>query len=167
MGYLTVQKVYPAPLLVHWQGGEKEPWCLATNLLDPRMALQYYRRRVWTQESQGDHKKHGFNPESTMLHDFLKLSRPAVAVAFLYVWLIATGSHTIHLGLRHLVDRHDRRDLSIFQIGLRYIHRRLTNACSFSVLLCSACLIKLSGDENLFISSIALSRVPQACISWE
>jgi len=58
-------------------------------------------------------------------------------VAFLYVWLISVGGRTIHSGLRHLVDRIDRRDLSIFQIGLRFIQRRLINGLSFQIPLCS------------------------------
>jgi hypothetical protein len=137
MGYLTAQKIYPTNLLVHWQFGEKEPWCLASNLPDREMTLHYYRRRMWTEELHGDLKKHGFDLECTMLHDFLRLSRLTLAVAFLYVWLISTGSGTIHQGLRHLVDRNDRRDLSIFQIGLRFTQRRLTNALSVHVPLCS------------------------------
>src|SRR3990172_11455462 len=40
-----------------------------------------------------------------------------LAVAFLYTWLLAVGGRTIQAGLRPLIDRHDRRDLSIFQIG--------------------------------------------------
>jgi hypothetical protein len=132
-GCLTAKEIYPTNLLVHWQAGEDEPWCLATNLPDREMTLRYYRRRMWTEELHGDLKKHGFDLESTMLHDFLRLSRLTLAVAFLYVWLISVGSRTIHQGLRHLVDRHDRRDLSIFQIGLRFIQRRLTNALSVSV----------------------------------
>jgi len=35
--------------------------------------------------------------------------------------------------LRHLVDRNDRRDLSVFQIGLRFIDRGLTNALPFRI----------------------------------
>jgi len=100
------------------------------------MALHYYRRRMWCEEMHGDLKKHGFNLESTMLHDFLRLSRLTLAVAFVYVWLISIGGRTIHAGLRSLVDRHDRRDLSIFQIGLRFIQRRLTNAVPVSISLC-------------------------------
>jgi len=136
-GCLTARNIYPTNLLIHWQVGEDEPWCLATNLPDREMALRYYRRRMWIEEMFGDLKKHGFDLESTMLHDFLRLSRLTLAVAFLYVWLISVGGRTIHSGLRHLVDRNDRRDLSIFQIGLRYIQRRLTNAFSISVPLCS------------------------------
>jgi hypothetical protein len=136
-GYLTAQKIYPTNLLVHWQIGEKEPWCLATNLPDREMTLRYYRRRMWCEEMHGDFKKHGFDLESSMLRDFSNLSRLTLAVAFLYVWLISVGSTTVHQGLRHLVDRHDRRDLSIFQIGFRFTQRRLTNALSVQIPLCS------------------------------
>ncbi len=137
-GYLTAKEIYPTHLLVHWAKGEKEPWCLATNLPDREMTLRYYRRRMWCEELHGDLKEHGFDLESTMLHSFEKLSRLTLAVAFLYVWLMAVGSQTIQKGLRHLVDRHDRRDLSIFQIGLRFIERRLTNDLSVQVPLISS-----------------------------
>jgi hypothetical protein len=136
-GYLTAKEIYPAQLLAHWQAGEEEPWCLASNLPDREMVLRYYQRRMWIEEMFGDLKKHGFDLESTMLRSFLRLSRLTLAVACLYVWLVSTGGRTIHQGLRHLVDRHDRRDLSIFQIGSRFIQRRLTNALPVSISLCS------------------------------
>jgi hypothetical protein len=132
-GCLTAKEIYPTNLLIHWAVGEKEPWCLATNLPDRTMALKYYKRRMWCEELHGDLKDHGFDLESTKLQDFEKLSRLTLAVAFLYVWLISVGGRIIHVGLRHLVDRNDRRDLSIFQIGLRFIERMLTNDSSFSV----------------------------------
>lgn len=132
-GYLTESQIYPVSLLIHWQIGEGEPWCLATNLPDRRMALQAYRRRMWTEEMFGDMKRHGFDLESTMLRHARRLSRLTLAVVFLYVWCMAVGTRTIRSGLRHLVDRVDRRDLSVFQIGLRYIERQLINAHSFLV----------------------------------
>lgn len=102
---------------------------MATSLPDRIIALRYYRRRMWTEEMFGDMKKHGFDLESTMLRDFLRLSRLTLAIAFLYVWLISVGSRTIHQGLRHLVDRTDRHDLSIFQIGM--LHPKETDQCAF------------------------------------
>jgi hypothetical protein len=33
---------FPASVLVHWKAGEKEPWCLATNMPDRKLVLQYY-----------------------------------------------------------------------------------------------------------------------------
>ena len=136
-GYLTAQHIYPTNLLVHWQSGEDEPWCLATNLPDRKMTLGYYRRRMWAEEMHGDLKKHGFDLESTMLRNFIRLSRLTLAVVCLYVWLVSMGGRTIHRGHRHLVDRHDRRDLCIFQIGLRFIQRNLTNDIPVFIPLCT------------------------------
>jgi hypothetical protein len=136
-GYLTIKEIYPVNLLLHWKVGEKEPWCLATNLLDRQIALSCYARRMWIEEMYGDFKKHGFDLERTMPRHFMRLSRLTLAVAILYVWLISVCTRTIRSGLRNLVDRNDRRDLSIFQIGLRYIERCLTNAFPFQISLCS------------------------------
>jgi hypothetical protein len=84
----------------------------------------------------GDMKKHGFDLESTHLRHFLRLSRLTLAVALLYVWLVAYGARAIKNGERHLVDRRDRRDLCIFQIGWRLAKRRLVNSLSVSIQLC-------------------------------
>ncbi len=136
-GYLTSKEIYPTQLLVFWKAGEDQPWCLATNLPDMPIALKFYALRMWIEEMFGDLKKHGFDLESTMLRHFLRLSRLTLAVVLLYIWLISVGGRTIRDGLRQLVDRIDRRDLSIFQIGLRFIERRLTNDLPFRIPLFS------------------------------
>lgn len=135
-GWLTQTKIFPANLLVHWKIGEGEPWCLATNLPDRQMALQAYAHRMWIEEMFGDMKSHGFDLESTMLRQAEKLSRLTLAVALLYVWSISIGTKTIRNSQREQVDRRDRRDLSIFQIGLRFIERQLINAHPCPVKLC-------------------------------
>ncbi len=132
---LTQQEIQPVSALIHWQIGEKQPWCLTTNLPDASLTLRYYRRRMWIEEMFGDFKKHGFDLETTMLRHAPRLSRLTLAVSFLYAWLLSVGSRTIRAGLRHLVDRKDRRDLSLFQIGLRFIDRKLLHSLPFSVLL--------------------------------
>jgi len=136
-GYLALNHIYRVNLLVHWKVGEKESWCLATNLPDKPMALRFYARRPWIEEMFGDFKKHGFDLEKTKLCHFQRLSRLTLAVAILYIWMVSVGTRTIRSGSRHLVDRNDRRDLSIFQIGLRFIERCLTNDLDFKILLCS------------------------------
>jgi hypothetical protein len=92
---------------------------------------------MWIEEMYGDFKKHGFDLERTMLRHFLRLSRLTLTVALLYVWLISVGTRTTRSGLRDQVDQTDRRDLSIFQFGLRYIERRLINAFAVQIPLCS------------------------------
>ena len=135
-GWLTQSKIYPLNLLALWKAGEDEPWCLATNLPDRQMTLQAYARRMWIEEMFGDLKRHGFDLESTMLRHADRLSRLTLAVALLYVWSISIGSKTIKNGQRDQIDRKDRRDLSIFQIGLRYIERLLVNSLKCPVYLC-------------------------------
>ena len=71
----------------------------------------------------GDLKSHGFVLERTMLRHAEKLSRLTLAVALLYVWSISTGTRTIWNSQREQVDRKNRCDLSIFQIGLRFTER--------------------------------------------
>jgi len=134
--YLTQQEIYPVSVLIYWKIGEKEPWCLVTNLPDATLTIRYYRRRMWIEEMFADFKKQGFDLERTQLRHAARLSRLTLAVACLYVWLLSLGSRTIRAGLRHLVDRKDRRDLSIFQIGLRFIERKLLHSLPISVLLC-------------------------------
>ena len=123
-------------MLVYWQVGEAEPWLLATNLPHLRIALQVYDRRMWTEEMFGDLKGHGFDLESTHLRHIARLSRLTLAVVLLYVWAISVGSAVIKNGRRFWVDRADRRDLSIFQIGLRWVDRRLTNSETVPMRLC-------------------------------
>jgi len=135
-GWLTQTKIYPVNLLAHWKVGEDEPWCLATNLPDRQLTLQAYTRRMWIEEMFGDLKSHGFDLECTMLRQANKLSRLTLAVALLYVWSISIGTRTIQNSQREQVDRKDRRDLSIFQIGLRFIERQLINCIPCPVSLC-------------------------------
>jgi hypothetical protein len=144
-GLLTFKHAHPTNLLAHWKRGEKEPWLLATNLSSRQEALVAYRRRMWIEEMFGDMKGNGFDLESTHLRHFLRLSRLTLAVALLYVWLISTGSKTIKNGQRCLVDRAERRDLSIFRIGSRLVERRLINALPISIRLQPVYGCKLSG----------------------
>jgi hypothetical protein len=145
-GLLTSKHAHPTHLLAHWKRGEKEPWLLATNLPSRQKTLRAYHRRMWIEEMFGDLKGNGFDLESTHLRHFLRLSRLTLAVALLYVWLISTGSKAIKNGQRHWVDRAERRDLSIFQIGLRLVKRRLTNALPVSIRLQPMYGCKLSGS---------------------
>jgi hypothetical protein len=143
--FLTRKHNRSTNLLAYWAPGEKTPWLLATNLPTGFSTLKAYSRREWIDEMFGDLKKNGFNLESSHLHDFLRLSRLTLAVALLHTWLMATGAKLIDSPERCLVDRSDRRDLSIFQIGLRSVERSLTNSLTVFVTLFLPIPLKLSG----------------------
>ena len=134
--FLTRKHARVVNVLAYWKHGEKGPWLLATNFASPRAALRAYGRRMWIEEMFGDIKRHGCDLESTHLRHFMRLSRLTLAVALLYVWLMASGTQAIKAGIRRLVDRVDRRDLSIFQIGWRIVERWLINSLPVSIRLC-------------------------------
>lgn len=122
--------------MLYWKKNENEPWYLVTNLPDTKMTISAYQRRMWIEEMFGDLKKNGFDLERTMLWHPARLSRLTMAVALIYVWLFSLGSQVIKNSLRKIVDHPCRRDLSIFQIGFRYIEWLMLNHQPFSVRFC-------------------------------
>jgi len=134
--HLTRRHAQPVNLLAHWEPEEQEAWLLATNLSSRQATLQAYRRRMWIEAMFGDLKKKGFDLESTRLKHFERLSRLTLAVALLYVWCFLTGARVIKDGLRYLVDRKDRRDLSVFQIGWRFLKSYSWHGRKITVQLC-------------------------------
>jgi hypothetical protein len=123
---LTKASPFPTHVVLYWQPGEKEPWFLATSLPCPQAAVKLHHLTMWIEEMFGDMKGHGFDLESSHLRHFLRLSRLTLAVSLLYVWLVALGEHLIVHHLTALVDRADRRDLSIFRLGWDFLERCLT-----------------------------------------
>lgn len=132
---LTQDHAHDCNFLALWQPQEKEPWLLATNLPTAYLTRLHYSRRMWTEGMFADFKGNGFDLEASRLQHFLHLSRLTLAVALLYVSLLAFGSQTIKRGLRPLVDRNERRDLSIFRIGFDMLERVLANSLSVSIRL--------------------------------
>jgi hypothetical protein len=123
---LTEASAYPTHLMLCWLRGEKRAWLLATNLTHPPAVLRLYARRMAIEQLFGDLKGHGFDLENSHLRSFRHLSRLTLAVALLYVWLVTEGSQALIQGRTAQVDRANRRDLSIFRLGLELIEQALT-----------------------------------------
>jgi hypothetical protein len=93
------------------------------------------------------HPNSGSTIISSLLCNFQYLSRLVLAVAILFIWLASAGTQTIRSGSCYLIDRNDRRDLSIFQIGLCFIERYLTNNLDYKKYHCFLIAnSKLSGN---------------------
>ncbi len=130
---LTRASPYTTHLCLFWQRGERDPWLLATNLPSAQAALRCYRRRMWIEELFGDLKGHGFDLESSHLRSFRPLSCLTLAVVLLYLWLVTEGTQALIQGRATQVDRTDRRDLSLFRIGVELIKRAITASDPFQV----------------------------------
>ena len=132
--YLTRDYHYgPVSMVLHWEEGEEKPWYLATDRLATWRTLQIYKIRMWTEEMYGDMKGHGFDLESTHLQGLDRLSRLVLGVCLVYVWLICLGSWVVKNGLRHWVDRKDRRDKSYFRLGWDWLERCLAQGQSLKL----------------------------------
>lgn len=129
---LLTLDLFHTSLLAYWKTGQPDPWLLATNLPQAQTALAAYRLRMWVEEMFGDWKGHGVDIEKTRLRHVARLSRLTLAVALWYMWHVTEGSRAIKNGKRHLVDRKERRDLSIFRIGMYILDRcfALRAACT-------------------------------------
>ena len=130
---LTQVCAYPTHVLAVWQHGQRKTWLLATNVTDPHTVLRLYARRMWIEELFGDCKGHGFDLESSHLRSFLHLSRLTLAVMLLYVWLVSEGTQALLQGRTTQVDRSNRRDLSLFRLGLELIQQAITWLMPFQV----------------------------------
>lgn len=108
-----------------WSEGEDEPWYLVTSQQQWQPTLRCYGKRMWIEELYGDLKGHGFDLEASRLGTVVRLERLVLAVSLVYVWLLAFGSWVVKRGLRHYVDRRDRRDKSYFRIGWDWLDRQL------------------------------------------
>jgi hypothetical protein len=104
-------------LVLHWQRGEEEPWYLVTDQAATSRTLRRYQRRMWIEEMYGDMKGHGCDLEATHLGATTRIERLVFAVALVLTWLLALGSWVVKRGLRHLIDRKERRDKSYFRLG--------------------------------------------------
>ena len=132
---VSLKHLYHTKLLGYWRRGEKEPWLLMTNLTQPGDTTRAYRRRMWIEEMFGDWKGHGVEIETTRLRQVARLSRLVFLVAIFYLWPVARGSQTIKAGLRHLVDRRDRRDHSVYRIGSYMLDRLMAHNSTFGLRL--------------------------------
>ena len=117
---------HPTQVLAYWQAGYERPWLLTTNLPNAYATRQAYARRMWIEEMFGDWKGHGWDVETTHLRHPDRLSRLILALSLLSIWLVFYGERLIKAGWRNWVDRPDRRDLSLFRIGLDTLQRCFT-----------------------------------------
>lgn len=113
-------------LVAFWRKGEPQGWYLATNQSSLRAAVRLYRRRMWIEAMFADFKRQGFDLASSHLRATQRLNRLTLLVALLYVWLMLVATRVEQAGWVDLVDRHDRRDLSLFRLGWDFVERCLS-----------------------------------------
>jgi len=121
----------PLALSCGWSTDTKddEPWYILSDLPADEHSfhrvLSAYNVRFHIEEMFRDFKEFGLRLETTHLRDPERVSRLLLCVCLAHVWLMNAGVWATKRGLRRQVDRHKRRQMSYFQIGWRYLQKRL------------------------------------------
>jgi hypothetical protein len=112
-------------LTVHWGSGEDEPISLVSSLpasFEPHLV---YELRSSIETLFGNNKSRGFQFARTHITEPEQLDRLFLVLAIATCLMLGLGTHLFIIGHSKVVDRSDRRDLSLFQLGYRYLLRLL------------------------------------------
>ena len=72
-----------------------------------------------------DQKSRGFHIHKSHMSDPQRLSRLLIAACLAYIWIVYLGSLCEKDGWREHIHRKKRCDLSLFQLGLRFLEHFL------------------------------------------
>jgi hypothetical protein len=118
---------YGPVLLIAWQrSGYNEPLYLVSNMVCVGEACAWYQRRFRIETFFSDQKSRGFNLHKSHISAPERLQRLLLATCLAYIWIIYLGvqARSDPNTLRQ-IHRGDRCDLSLFQLGLRYLNHLL------------------------------------------
>lgn len=111
-------------LCLIWEPGQKEAWCLFTNLRHAYGAR--YALRWWQEESFKDLKSGGWQWEQAAIHCPERMARLLLAMAIAYGWMLSLGTQLDQQPpavQREVALSDDLQRLSLFRLGLRWFKR--------------------------------------------
>ena len=123
--HFTDKQYGPVTAVAWWGKDYKEPIYLVSNCSTAGEACHWYKKRFRIETLFSDYKSRGFNLHKSHLSDPERLNRLMMAASLAYIWLVYLGEYAIEKGWHKLIDRTERRDLSLFQLGIRMLERLL------------------------------------------
>ena len=157
--WLTQDRKLFTNLSVTWTPGDEKnpPELLALISSQPaaRARLREYAVRMHTEESFRDDKSGGFDMAHTRLQHADRLERLLLALAIAKLWCHELGEQVLEHGdaCRRTIDPGPTRELSVFQLGLRWLKRCVSTNLS----LLPAFMARLSPLKHLVIVSAGVS----------
>lgn len=112
----------PVLVIVWWRQDDDAPIYLVTNFDCVDEACLWYLLRFRIETFFSDQKSRGFNLHKSHLTDPKRIARFLMATCLAYIWVIYLGVKARHqTEVMRRIHRTDRCDLSLFQLGLRYL----------------------------------------------
>jgi hypothetical protein len=106
-----------------WRRGDDAPWLLVTDLDPTWVRCTQYRHRMDEEESFRDDKSSGFDWDASRVRDPAHMDRLLLVLQLAACFVLTQGVFVLHQGFRHVLERPDRRSLSLFSLGLRWLDR--------------------------------------------
>lgn len=125
--YLDWEHCQTTNVVALWRAEDAEPWLLLTSLPASLQRCREYRRRTWEEELFRDLKSFGWQWQQSRVRRPERVERLLVVLALATLWVCGTSQRVLRRGQRWLLEDRSRRSYSRFQLGLRWIHRQLTN----------------------------------------
>jgi Transposase DDE domain len=118
---MTEEAYGPLMLLCCWAKGYKDPLYLVTNMDSADEACRLYTKRFRIETFFSDQKSRGFHVHKSHLSEPTRLARLLMASCLAYIWIVYLGARCEQEGWMRIIHRGDRCDLSLFQLGLRWL----------------------------------------------
>ena len=115
----------PVMVLSCWAKGYHEPLYLVSNMAQAEEACRLYEKRFRIETFFSDQKSRGFHIHKSHMSDVQRLSRLLIAACLAYIWSVYLGCLCEAGGWRPVIHRRKRCDLSLFQLGLRFLDHLL------------------------------------------
>ncbi len=129
----TNEKYGPVMIICWWKEKYKNPLYLVTNMDSAEEACNFYLKRFKIETFFSDQKSRGFNIDKSHLSEPDRLSRLLIAACLAYIWIVYLGALCMRDGWTKIIHRTHRCDLSLFQLGLRFLDHCLNEGLSIPV----------------------------------
>ena len=130
---VTAARYGPVLALAVWEADQQAPLYLVSNLATPEAAIAWYRKRFRIETFFSDQKSRGFQIHKSHLAKPARVFRLLLAACLAYLWIVYLGSVAQQDDWIPILQRTNRCDLSLFQLGLSLLAHCLNEDLPFPV----------------------------------
>ena len=105
-----------------WERTCREPWLLVCDRPGGYRAVRAYAKRFWTEELFRDEKAQGLRWRQSRVAGPAHGARLVALMALATLLAISLGTWALKSGRRRWLEPRRRRGLSVFQLGMRWLH---------------------------------------------
>ena len=121
----------PVNVLVCQLDNKKETLFLITNHHSSCITKQIYKQRQKIETFFSDLKTKGFYLHKSHISDLKRLGNLMISACIGYIWVVLLGEYSLYKGINAIFHRTERCDLSLLQLGFRYIEHMINNNLKF------------------------------------